>query len=234
MQELLKNREHIVIDCLGDSITWGMFNSATLETAIESGEVETGLDDGGQLFEDLGIYISGAFQSDPSYPEVLQEELNRKLKESGRQTRVETVNDGICGDWLTKDTCRRMSCDPDIVIVLMGGNNYYFNYPADGMLEYNIRQLKKEGKIVYLANYPIFPGEAHNEAFQSANEDLQKAAKKEKVKLIDLYSAVEEKVKKGEYSRPELFSKDHIHLSEKGYELIGNLAAEAVFEDIES
>ena len=124
---LFEEPQEIVIDCFGDSITWGQFNSEELEQQIQNGEIHPSLDDGGQLFEDYGIYISSVYQSDPTYPQSLRTNLNQKLKEAGYGASVRTVNDGISGDWLTKDSFRRISCDPDITVVLVCGNNFYFN-----------------------------------------------------------------------------------------------------------
>lgn len=232
LKELFSSGRTVVIDCLGDSITWGMYSTPSLAEAVESGEIETGLDDGGQLFEDVGIYISGTFQSDPSYPEVLETELNRLLSENGFPSRVQTVNDGICGDWVTETSFRRMSCDPDIVILFFGGNNYYFDYPIEGMLETNIRKLRGQGKLIYLANYPLFPGEKHLDAFRKANEMIGKVSASEKVPLIDFWSETEKRIEDGEFQRAELFSPDHIHLSEAGYRLIGEFAAKTLFEGL--
>lgn len=232
LKKVFETKDTVVIDCLGDSITWGMYSTPALSEAIESGEIETGLDDGGQLFEDYAIYISGSYQSDPSYPEVLETELNRKLSEEGSASRVTTVNDGICGDWVTMDSYKRMTCDPDVVILFLGGNNYYFDYPIDGCLEKNIRALREQGKVVYLANYPLFPGETHEDAFYRANEKILSVAESEHVPLIDFWSSAEAEIKNGTYKREDLFSPDRIHLSEEGYRLIGEFAAERIFKDL--
>ena len=80
---LFGEQREIVIDCFGDSITWGQFNSEELDQKIKSGEVTPSLDDGGQLFEDYGIYISSVYQSDPTYPKELEMQLNQKLAETG-------------------------------------------------------------------------------------------------------------------------------------------------------
>lgn len=236
-QEMLKTKEEVVIDCLGDSITWGMYSSPQLHERIEDGEIETGLDDGGQLFEDAGIYISAAFQSDPSYPEVLEQELNRMLKQQGGSTTVKTVNDGICGDWITPDTYQRISCEPDLVLLLMGGNNYYFGYPIEGMLEANIKAFAEKEIPVILVNYPLFPGETHEADFRRANEQMEKVSEELSIPLIDVSSRMDSlvftgtgEVPEGMYLRDELFSPDRIHLSEKGYELLGRFVAEALFE----
>ena len=234
MKKLFETKEEILIDCLGDSITWGMYSTPQLLESIENGEIETGFDDGGQMFDDYGIYISGAFQSDPSYPEVLQDDLNQKLNDAEISAQVKTVNDGICGDWITKETYKRMSCDPDLVVLLMGGNNFNFDISIDGMLEYNIEALEKQGKIVVHANYLLWPGGRLADVFHSANEELARVAEKEDVLLIDLNSQVEEMIGNGEFKRAELFSDDHVHLSEKGYALIGQLISDAIFKEIES
>ena len=232
MKELFESKQKIVIDCLGDSITWGMYSSPELIEDIESGEVYSGLDDGGQLFDDYDIYISSAYQSDPAYPELLERKLNSFLAEDGFSNTVETVNDGICGDWITKETWERMSCDPDIVLFLMGGNNFYFHYPVTGMYEANLDALKENGKIIYLMNYPLYPEGSHLNAFRKANELAESMSKEYQLPLIDLYSMMNGAVADGGYQWEELFSPDRIHLSEKGYELIGNYIAENIYTDI--
>ncbi len=234
VRTLFKAKQQIDIDCLGDSLTWGMYSTPALEEAIDNGDIYTGLDDGGQLFEDVNIYVSSAYQSNPSYPEVLENDLNQKLSENTELagTTVKTYNDGICGDWITKNSYRRMSCEhPDIVILLMGGNNFYYDIPIDGMFETNIEALKEQGAIIYLANYPHFPGEKHVEDFVAANAHIAMISEKFDLPLIDLCSAVNDTVT-DEKERRQYFSPDHIHLSEKGYELIGHFIAETIWSDI--
>lgn len=236
-RELLEEKDEVLIDCLGDSITWGLYSSPELYRQIENGEIETGPDDGGQ--SNLGYYVSGAFQSKPTYPKAMEAELNRLLLEKGSGTTVTTVNDGIGGDWIAKRTYRRMTCDPDMVILLMGGNNFYFDYPIDGMFEENINALRRRGIPVYLANYPLYPGESHEEDFRKANEHIRKIADRMQVPLLDLSSRMEAlvyegkgEIPEGKYRRSELFSPDRIHLSQKGYELLGTFAAEELWNEI--
>ena len=238
---LFQEKQEIVIDCLGDSITWGQYSSADLQESIESGETYVGLDDGGQLFEEFDIYVSSAYQSDPTYPEVLEAQLNSKLKENGLSNTVTVVNDGVSGDWITNKTYQRMTCDPDIVILLMGGNNFYFDFPIPGMFEANINALKEQGKIVYLVNYPLYTEGQHIQAFSDANDYIASMAEKEKLPLIDLETFFKQIQKKsalsekyGTYEIKELFSPDHIHLSEKGYELIGTYITDKLYSDIAS
>ena len=232
MQELFQNKQDIVIDCLGDSITWGMYSTPELEAAIDSGEIYTGYDDGGQMFEDFNIYVSSAYQSEPSYPEVLERELNQRLTKDGKNNRVTTVNDGICGDWIMPWTYQRMTCDPDVVVFLMSGNNFYMNVPLDRNFEGNIEALQEQGKIVYLANYPLYPGGPLMKYFESANEVISKMAEQYQLPLIDLYTMVKERVADNTYSWDELYSPDKTHLSVKGYELIGMQITDALYNDI--
>lgn len=231
LQDLFRDKQEIVIDCFGDSITWGQFNSEELDQKIQSGEVTPSLDDGGQLFEDYGIYISSVYQSDPTYPEKLESMLNQKLSETGRASCVRTVNDGISGDWLTKKSYQRITCDPDIVLILYTGNNFYFEQPYKGTLEANVKALRKKGCIVYFLTYPLYPERPYTEDFANANAYLRSVAEKEGVRLIDTYELFEDAVR-DQYDRDELFSTDKIHLSELGYELLGLYAAEAIFSDI--
>lgn len=244
LQELFASKKDITIDCLGDSITWGMFATDELADGVTSGEIETSLDDGGQLFEDWGIYISGVFQSDPTYSEQIERELNRHLSEEGLSTTVTAVNDGICGDWITEESYKRMSVsDPDVVLLYLGGNNYYFDIPIDGMFEPNIEALRERGAIIYLANYPIYPNARLSKAFQQANAYIAKIARQEKLDLIDLEKMMKEVAEgdgipgiaeAGEYTWKDLFSPDHIHLSEKGYELVGNYITETLWSELTS
>lgn len=237
LQTLFEGKEKVLIDCLGDSITWGMFSSPELEQKIASGEIQTGYGDGGQ--ENLGIYVSGAFQSKPSYPEVLEQQLNQRLSRQGEETTVQTVNDGLSGDWITETTYERMTCDPDLVILLMGGNNYYFGYPIEGMFEANLRHFQEKKIPVFLVNYALYPGEYHEAAFRNANEWMAKIAEEWNLPLFDFYSYIESLVYEGEgeapegmYRRDDLFSPDRIHLSEKGYELLGCFVAESLMNEI--
>jgi len=234
LQKLFQEKQNITIDCLGDSITWGMYSTPELEAAIESGEIYTGLDDGGQLFEDFDIYVSGVHQSDPSYPEVLERELNLRLNEDGKNSHVTVVNDGICGDWITPVTYQRMTCDPDIVVFLMSGNNFYLNIPLGESFEANIRALKEQGKIIYLVNYPLYPDGALTQYFKSANDLIAKMSEQFDLPVIDLYTMVNGEVKEKAYTWDELYSPDQTHLSVKGYELIGTMVADFIYNDIQT
>ena len=231
IKELFETKTEIVIDCFGDSITWGQFVSDELEAAIANGEIKPSLDDGGQLFEDYGIYISSVYQSDPTYPEKLEMTLNEDLSDAGLTSHVRCVNDGISGDWLTKDSYKRITCDPDIVVILYCGNNFYFKEDYEGTLEANVDALRDKGCILYFATYPLYPDRVHTEDFGNANKYLRKVAKKKNVPLIDTYELFEEAVS-GQYERDDLFSTDMIHLSELGYELLGQYIAEGIFADL--
>ena len=224
---LFEEQKEIVIDCFGDSITWGQFNSEELEQMIQRGEVTPSLDDGGQLFEDYGIYISSVYQSDPTYPEELETMLNRMLADA----HVTCVNDGISGDWLTKNSYRRITCNPDIVMILYTGNNFYFDQPYKGTLEANVKALRKQGCIVYFLTYPLYPDLPYTEDFANANTYLRSVAEKENVRLIDTYALFEEAIE-SQYDRDDLFSTDRIHLSKLGYKLLGDYAAQAIMADL--
>ena len=232
LNDLFRNNKEIVIDCFGDSITWGQFVSVDLQKKIANGEVIPSLDDGGQLFEEYGIYISSVYQSDPTYPEKLEMTLNESLLRSGYESRVICVNDGISGDWLTKDSYRRITCDPDIVVILYCGNNFYFDQEYKGTLEANVDALRDAGCLLYFATYPLYPDKAHTEDFANANKYLRKVAKKKNIPLIDTYELFEEAVGE-QYDRDDLFSTDLIHLSELGYELLGQYIAQGIFADLE-
>ena len=232
LQKLFQEKQNITIDCLGDSITWGMYSTPELEEAIDNGEIYTGYDDGGQMFDDFDIYVSSAYQSEPSYPEVLERELNQRLNAAGTNNSVTTVNDGICGDWIMPWTHERMTCDPDVVVFLMSGNNFYLNVPLNGAFEANLDAFRKQGKIVYLANYPLYPDGPLMQYFQSANEVISEMAEKYQLPLIDLYTMVKDRVEDGTYTWNELYSPDRTHLSVKGYEMIGTMAADALWADI--
>ena len=229
---LFEEPDEVLIDCFGDSITWGQFNSEELEQQIKNGEIHPSLEDGGQLFEDYGIYISSVYQSDPTYPESLEINLNQKLKDSGYGSYIRTVNDGISGDWLVSDSFRRITCDPDITVILISGNNFYFNQPHKGTLEKNIDALRKKGSIIYLLTYPLYPDRIHTEDFANANQYIRDVAKKKNVRLIDTYQMFEEAVRTS-YDREALFSKDYIHLSPLGYDLLGQYVAEEIFSDLD-
>lgn len=231
MQKLFREKQEIVIDCFGDSITWGQFNSKELDQKIQNGEVTPSLDDGGQLFEEYGIYISSVYQSDPTYPENLELQLNQKLTDGGFPSSVRTVNDGISGDWLTKKSYQRITCEPDIVLMLFTGNNFYFDQPYKGTLEANVKALRKQGCIVYFLTYPLYPNCSHTDDFANANVYLRSVAEKEGVRLIDTFEMFEEAVKE-QYDRDDLFSEDKIHLSELGYELLGYCVAQEIFADL--
>lgn len=228
----MKNKNEIEIYCFGDSITWGLYRTKELEDKIARGELTPDQDDGGQLFENVGVYISSVYKCHPNYPEVLEESLNQKLKESGKDLKVRTTEDGICGDWITKDSYKRIQGTPDIVIILYSGNNFYFNLPYEGMLEENIKALKERGCYIYLANYGLYPGELVSNYYGEANEYIKHVSRDMNIPLIDINGFFESEVDKGSYTYDELFSTDYIHLTEKGYELLGEYVAEKLFLDI--
>lgn len=227
----LRDNKEITIYCFGDSITWGMYDTKELEEKIENGETVASLDDGGQGFEDFNVYISSIYQCHPNYPEIMENSLNKLLSEKYKNLKINVVADGICGDYLTNESYKRIIGNPDIVIMLYSGNNFHFNVPYEGTLENNIKALQEKGCYVYLANYGLYPGAKITEDFAKANEYIDKVSKKMNVTLIDTDKYFDDEVKKGNYMREDLFSLDCIHLSPKGYELLGNLAAEQIFTD---
>jgi len=232
-QELnLEGKKEIEVYCFGDSITWGMYRTKELEEKIANGEIITSTDDGGQLFEDLNMYVSSVYKCNPTYPMVLEKELNQKLQEAGKEITVKTIEDGICGDWITKDSYKRIVGNPDIVIILYSGNNFHFDQPYEGMLEANIKALQEKGCYIYLADYGLYPGAKITKYFEDANKYIKKVSKEMNIPLIDTNAYFKSEVEQGNYSIDDLFSIDHIHLSKKGYELLGKLAAEKIFEDI--
>ena len=236
-RELIQKKSSIVIDCLGDSITWGMYSSYELREKIDSGEIVPSRDDGGQ--ENLGIYVSRHFQSDPTYPEVLKSKLEEGLGVKGKKNTIRMINDGISGDWITERTYLNMTCNPDLVVLLMGGNNFLHNHPIEGMFEANIDYFKENDILVYLLNYPYYPGGEREEAFQKANEQIEKIVDQYDLPLIDVCARFQELFYEGDGQPPEgkyriddLFSPDHIHLSVKGYELMGTFVAEGLLAEV--
>ncbi|MCQ2529715.1 MAG: SGNH/GDSL hydrolase family protein [Lachnospiraceae bacterium] len=203
--ELFAEKEEIVIDCLGDSITFGLYRDVA----------------------------SPDFQSQTTYPESLEEGLNQKLKEASYSSSVIAVNDGISGDVITKDTYQRVTCSPDIVVLLYSGNNFHFNIPYKGALEANIKEFKERGTVVYLANYPLYPDSRFYKDFSGANNYIKKSAQKTSVPLIDIDEYFSELVNSGTYEREELFSKDLVHLTPLGYQLLGEKVSDIIFNDIE-
>ena len=99
-------------------------------------------------------------------------------------------------------------------------------------MEKNIDALQKAGSIVYLLTYPLFPDRIHTDDFASANQYIREVAKKKNVRLIDTYQMFEEAVETS-YNRETLFSKDCIHLSPLGYDLLGQFVAEGIFADLD-
>ncbi len=204
ISQLFQEKEEVVIDCLGDSITFG-------------------------LYKDV---ITPDFQSKPTYPESLEQNLNKKLQEIGIPTTVRTVNDGISGDVITKETYQRIVCSPDIVVILYSGNNFNFHYPYKGTLEANITTLREDGKILYLVNYPLHPDSKFYEPFHDANAYIEKTAHKLSVPWMDMNQYFNELVSSGTYTREEIFSQDKVHLSPLGYRLLGEKVSEIIFDDI--
>lgn len=228
IKTVFEEKDDIVIDCLGDSITWGLYDSPLRQSMIAEGKLVPSTDDGGQYSEEFDAYVSSTSQSDPTYPKALETKLNEYLEGCGLSDTVKVYNDGICGDWVTKDSYKRISCSPDVVIMLYCGNNYLYDMPLEGVMEENIDALRKNDCVVYLANYLIAKKSGLPGIFEKANKHIKEVSEKTDTPLIDINALV----KNGGYDMAELFSPDDIHLSRKGYELIGTLIAEAIFNDI--
>lgn len=200
--QLFRSKKEIVIDCFGDSITWGLYKD------------------------------EGELQSKQTYPKSLEDYLNKSLKEAGFDNTVTTINDGISGDCIQENTYQRIVCDPDIVILLYSGNNFWFEQPYEGNLEANIKALQEKGSILYLANYPLYPETRFYEAYSEANNYIAKAAKTTAVPLVDINYYFEELVSSGAYLREALFSQDCVHLTPLGYDLLGERIAQEIIKDM--
>ncbi|MCF0229490.1 MAG: SGNH/GDSL hydrolase family protein [Parasporobacterium sp.] len=195
--------ENVLIECFGDSITEGY-------TVSE----ETG----------------AAYIADVPYPEEMKVHLSELLAGDGNKYKcssIEVRNFGQSGSILQKDSCARLSGKAHIVIILYTSNNFMEGVEYEGTLESNIDTIMSQGSQVFLMNYPVKKGTIYENKLLQANNYISSVAGSRSVQFIDAEKYFNDMT---EEASGKLFSPDGVHLTEEGYRLLGDYAAEVIHE----
>ena len=194
-------KEKVLIECFGDSVTEGFMSDAP---------------------EDSYAQIS--------YPQEMKTQLLKLFSEDGRQykfTELDVKNYGQAGSILYEDSTSRLSGNADIVLMLYVVNNFIFGEEYEGLLEKNIETITGSGSKLFLLNYPVALDSSYKEKAEQANNLISHAAQSLSVTLIDANRYFAEQ---DEYSEDELFGSDGIHLTQEGYILLGDFAAQQIHD----
>lgn len=196
------DKENVLIECFGDSLTEGY----TINADGSSGIV------------------------DNTYPKTLEEKLPGLFAQDGNSYKfreIEVKNYGQSGSILRKESSGRLSGEADIVIMQYVANNFIFGDEYEGVIEENVQTIRQMGSEAFLLNYPYAEGSAYENRLEQANNYISAAAKSSGTVLIDVHSYFESVT---EYTQGDLFCSDLLHLTELGYELMGNYVAEEIHQ----
>ena len=198
---LFGDKEHVLIECFGDSLTEGITVSGDLSDTAET-----------------------------TYPMELEKKLPQLLSQDGKQYKfmtLEVKNYGQAGSILQNTSCSRLSGTADIVLVLYTINNFVSGADYVDTLETNAAAMIKQGSRVFLLNYPIAADSREKDKLEQANNYIASAAKTMDLQLIDLKSYFDTLQQE---ENGELFGSDRLHLTEDGYIQMGDYLAEAVHD----
>ena len=203
MGNVFADKEKVLIECFGDSIT-----------------------EGWTLKKGYSVY------AETTYPQEMQSELLRLFSEDGRKykfTTLEVKNYGMSTTVLSSDSASRLSGNADIVVMLYIVNNFSEGTEYEGMIESNIEMIRNSGSQVFLMNYPCTTSGRILEGYaEQANNTIAYAADKLSVKLFDANAYFKEL--ETQYSEDDLFIYDGLHLTDLGYKLLGDFAAQQIHD----
>ena len=197
---LFGDKETVVIECFGDSLTEG--------------------------YQAEG---DGSLTAEVTYPMELENKLPELLNKDGNTYKFQTLevkNYGQAGSILQDTSYSRLSGSADIVVILYTANNFAYGAEYVDTLETNIDMIRKQGAQVFLMNYPIAEGSPAEDKVSQANNYIASVAKSMDVPLIDLQSYFASLT---EYQTADLFGSDLQHLTSLGYTLMGDYAAECIY-----
>lgn len=173
----------------------------------------------------------GASSVDFSLPALLAEKIS-----TGRAVPIKVINLAVPGatsfDLLAQQVANIGQYNPDIITVFIGTNDVHNFVPLDKFkdnLTSAINSIKQATKAqIYLINIPYI-GEKEailppydlffDMKIKEYNGVIANAAKNSNVRLIDLYSSS----KQLQNASDDMYSSDHFHPSDKGYQLWANL-----------
>lgn len=199
---IFADKENVLIECFGDSYTEGF-------TRPETG--------GSEIVEN-------------TYPKEMKEKLPVLFKEDDRTWKfknLEVKNYGQSGSILQKNSSSRLSGKADIVVMQYIANNFIDGEDYEGILEENTAAIRQMGSMVFILNYPYAKGTAYEEKLEQANNLIATASKDLSAPLIDVHAYFGSL--KG-YSPEELFCSDKMHLTPKGYELMGDYVSQEIHD----
>lgn len=174
----------------------------------------------------LGDSITkGTTDGKATYPDVLQRELSKFVS---ADIAVNNYGDekGLAGN----TTYKQMNEECDIAILLYTFENYSKGDDPEGVLEANVDGLIRQGTLVYLVSYPYLEDAKEKDAAAAANQYIAKAAKDKNIMLLDANAYFKGEINSGQ-AKEDLFAEDGIHLTEKGYELLGTFIAQGLLSD---
>ncbi len=160
-----------------------------------------------------------------TYPDALKAELDSRLN-----IQSEVNNFGEDEGIAENTSYKKMSKEADMVILQYLLENLKAGQDPEGILEANIDGLSNQGCRVYLLNYPSASFAADSKALNQANQYISKAAKEKNILLLDAAAHFKGLLEQG-HTEEELFGTDGIHLTEKGYELLGKFVAGGLISD---
>ena len=199
---IFADKENVLIECFGDSLTEGF----TVQEAGGSAIVEN------------------------TYPEELKEKLPQLFSQDDKTWKfknLEVKNYGQSGSILAKNSSSRLSGNADIVVMQYIANNFINGEDYAGIIEENAEAIRKAGAALFILNYPYAKGTAYEEKLEQANNCIAAAARDLSIPLIDIHEYFD--TLEG-YSPDQLFSPDNLHLTPKGYELMGDYVSQEIHE----
>ena len=199
----------------------GVDDTATGNIFLSSGEVNIAffgdsITEGYTVDEDGNAYIV-----ETAYPETAKEELLKIYPD----IEMNFYNYGISGDIGTETSYERVEEDVNIAIVLYMVNNFIYGEEYEGILEANVQGLAKTGAAVILVNYPVCDGSEYEDLVEECNAYIEQVSEDLVIDLIDADDFFETEIEAGNYTFDELFASDGLHLSEEGYNLLGQIIA---------
>ncbi|MBR3242977.1 MAG: SGNH/GDSL hydrolase family protein [Parasporobacterium sp.] len=180
---------------------------------------------GDSVTKGLMLGASGEENCSVTYPDALKAELDSRLN-----IQAEVYNFGEAEGIAENTSYKKMQKEADLVILQYLLENCKTGNDPEGILEANIDGLSKQGCRVYLLNYPLASFAADSNAVNQANQYIAKAAKEKNILLLDAAAHFKGLLDQG-HTEEELFGTDGIHLTEKGYELLGRFVAGGLISD---
>lgn len=164
--------------------------------------------------------------TEASWPESMKKELESKL---GKTVTVHNYADSK--GKAANTTYKTMNETPNIAILMYTYENCLAGEDPEGILQANIDGLSEMLILTYLVNYPYSKSAKNAAAAKQANQYISKAATEKSLLLLDANAYFNNLVSNLGYTEEDLYSEDGIHLTDKGYELLGQFVADGLISD---